>query len=218
MKLFRKIRDNFRDLRFAKARKHNQNYDVSLISNCCIAGVVYKDFKMKFLSPTINLYFGVEGDFYKYASNLELYCKCELIDATGDSPFPIGKLIGNSHDLDDILIHFMHFSSFAVAKAKWIERTARINYANIMLMIEAADEKEHHLVDKYLSLPYPKVIFTDLASRLEPQVVKLKCYEKKNHKKASILSFIGWSGKRNLDEFDTAAFLNSWGQTIRKKN
>jgi len=204
-------------MRFARARKRNDNKNVSLISNCCIAGVVYKDFGMRFLSPTINLFFGVEGDFYKYASHLDAYGKCELVDATGDSPYPVGKLIGSPAGLDDILIHFMHFPSFDVARGKWIERTSRINYANIMLMIEAADEKEHHVLDNYLSLPYHKVIFTDLADRSGPEIINLSCYAKGDRNKASILSYVGLCGKRNLDEFDTYRFLSSHGTIVRKR-
>lgn len=48
------------------------NREVSIISNNCIAGVIYHDCGLRFLSPTVNLWFSTE-DFFTYAANILEY-------------------------------------------------------------------------------------------------------------------------------------------------
>lgn len=49
-----------------------QKKRISIISNNCIAGYIYKYFGMKFLSPTINLQIA-PSDFIKFCSALSIY-------------------------------------------------------------------------------------------------------------------------------------------------
>lgn len=103
--------------RFRKAmfRKKLTNKNISIISNNCIAGVLYHDLKCQFKSPTINLFFPKPEDFIKYVQNMEFYNKNELIQIDSDQTYPVGKLF-------DIEIHFMHYSSFKEAKKCWNTR------------------------------------------------------------------------------------------------
>lgn len=58
----------YRSLRRLRLR----NRDFSLISNNCIAGIIYHDLGLPFRTPTINLFFE-NDDFFRFADNLEYY-------------------------------------------------------------------------------------------------------------------------------------------------
>ena len=55
-----------------KYRNKYINHDVSIISMNCTGGILYHDLGLKFLSPTINLFFRAE-DFIKFCENLDYY-------------------------------------------------------------------------------------------------------------------------------------------------
>ena len=52
-------------------RKKLKNQSITIISNNCLAGILYHDFQMKFNSPTINLVFETEKDYIEYLSDLD---------------------------------------------------------------------------------------------------------------------------------------------------
>ncbi|MBF7066806.1 DUF1919 domain-containing protein [Campylobacter volucris] len=78
---------------------------ISIFSNNCIAGFLYHDYRMEFLSPTINLQLS-PIHFIKFCSNLDYYLSLEIEeikidhkilslfkDLGGkDISFPVGKL------------------------------------------------------------------------------------------------------------------------------
>lgn len=76
------------------------NRSVSIISNNCIAGIIYHDCGLQFLSPTINLWFPHE-DFFRFSANLKAYstqngATLSEISETGIS-YPIGLLTPAKH-------------------------------------------------------------------------------------------------------------------------
>src|SRR5574344_971827 len=97
----------------AKALLKNENF--SIISANCVGGVFYHDMNMRFLSPTVNLFFYPE-DFIKYVNNLQAYNELTP-DISFDEKlgYPVGKL-------NDIKIYFMHYKSCEEALCKWEER------------------------------------------------------------------------------------------------
>lgn len=184
------------------------NTDVSILSNCCIGGTMYNDLGLRFLSPTINLFFGHHG-FIDFVNHIDEYKDAELIN-TGR--FDIGEngihgpiCLLNKHGLPTIEIHFLHYASFEEARDKWIERYNRINKDKIFLVIEAKDEHEHGIIDEYVSLNYPKIIFTDLKSEPSKNIMHMKLYDRKNNEK-SVTGFIDVFSHRGYDEFD---FVNN---------
>ena len=190
---------SMRKLRF-KGRKP-ENTDVSILCNCCIGGHMYHDMGIKFLSPTINLFFA-HHCFIDYMNHLKEYQDAELIDSgkfdegTNGKLSPIGIL--KKDGLPDIELHFLHYDSFGQASQKWKERSKRINYKKIFLVIEARDDHEHELIDEYAALPYPKVIFTNLPDDPEKSVMHMKVYDNGQ----TINQFVGCLGKRGFDQFD----------------
>ena len=111
---------------------------------------------------------------------------------------PIGMLV--CENLPTIEIHFLHYNSFEEAKTKWEERSKRINFNKVFLLIEAKDDHEHNLINEYLALPYKKIIFTNIPYDTTASVIKMPFYTK--HPKGNITSFVGVLGKKGYDDFD----------------
>lgn len=181
---------------FSERIKDIKNKDVTILCNCCIGGCLYHDAKLKFQSPTINLYFEHHG-FIDFVQNIDRYLGDGILLNTYEKEYadagPIGIL--RCKELPDIRIHFLHYSDFETAKKKWIERSKRINPNKIFLVIEAKDCHEHELINEYLKLPYPSVIFTDLNGDGD-KVLHMKHYDKKPNK--PITSFVGFNGKKAM--------------------
>ena len=177
-----------------------KNVDVTILCNCCIGGCFYHDAKVRFQSPTINLYFEHHG-FIDYIKNLKEYTSKGTLIYTGEmeecNKGPVGIL--RCDGFPDIRIHFLHYDSFENAKKKWIERSSRINFDKIFLVIEAKETHEHQLINEYLELPYPSIIFTDLNSDGN-KLLHMKFYDKNISK--PITSFVGISGRKGFDEYD----------------
>ena len=198
----RKITLFFRHRKFKN--KNLKNKDVTILSNCCIGGAMYNDLGLKFLSPTINLFFG-HHSYLDWVNHIDEYRDAELID-TGEFDVnenglhgPVCKLV--KEGLPEIEIHFLHYNSFDEAKEKWFSRYKRINKNKIFCVIEAMAAHEHELIDEYAALPFNKIIFTDLPSDEKKSVLHMKFYDKKLKDKA-ITGFISFFGKRGYDEYD----------------
>lgn len=183
------------------------NSDVTIFSNCCIGGAMYHDLGLRFLSPTINLFFGHHG-FIDWVLHYEEYRNAILFD-TGKYDINEDGLHGpicllKKKGLPDVEIHFLHYSSFEEAEKKWHERYERINPRKIFVVVEAKETHEHEIIDEYVALPYPKVIFTNLPTDTDKGIMHMKVYDSNNGK--GITSLVGFSGHKAYDEFD---FVNA---------
>ena len=113
-------------------REKNQNKNPTIISNNCIAGIIYHNLGLKFFSPTINLY--ISGwDYILFVENLEDYLKCELIEKKNSGKdFPVGILLGG--EIEDIEINFLHYKTFQQAEEAWNKRKQRVNFDNLFFI------------------------------------------------------------------------------------
>ena len=133
------------------ARKRLKGSDFSVISQNCIGGVFYSDMKLRFLSPTINLFFSTT-DFLKFVGNLEAYLAMDLRMKMGEA-YPLGYL-------GDVLIHFMHYESCEEARKKWNERKQRINWQRIVVFCTDMEGFSDFDLAQWNLIKYPKVLFT----------------------------------------------------------
>ena len=112
---------------------------ISIVSQMCFGGILYHRLGMKFLSPTVNLFFN-EGDFVKLTENFENYMSLEvryLKEGFNDflnREYPVGYL-------KDIEIHFNHDTDFMAAKDKWVKRRERINYEKLLFVSYTENEE-----------------------------------------------------------------------------
>lgn len=113
---------------------------VSILSNNCLAGVVYKELGLKSRTPTINTWCRGE-DYIKFLSNYEFYLEQEMKVYKGNlgAQFQEKGIINN-----DIIWHFNHSISAEDEVKKWNERVNRFNRNNIaVIMVIESDEQAY---------------------------------------------------------------------------
>lgn len=136
---------------------------VTFISQNCIGGVLYHDLGMQFLSPTINIFIPEPG-FVKMVLNLQHYMEQELVIRWGEE-YPIGTI-------DDVEIHFMHYSTCKEAKESWNKRKARINWDKIFVIGTDRDGFDDSVYEQWKQITYSKILFTAHSKYTEDAV----CY------------------------------------------
>lgn len=135
----------------------------TIISNNCFGGCISNDYHMEFCSPTINLQILPE-EYPKFCKNLTYYMKVELMECKAMSmrhekmcehmfgyvptEYPMGLL-------DDILVVFQHYKTFAEAKECWDKRKARVDFDNIGYFMHAKNETYADCVKEFLALNLP---------------------------------------------------------------
>ena len=193
-----------------KLKKRNKNTNVTIISNNCIAGVIYHNIGEQFCSPTINLYIKGE-DYLTFVKNLKYFSKCSMIDITEEENlgFPVGRLISNDSNIKSVNVYFQHYNNFLEAKNAWDKRFLRINYENIYFIWEFFE----NLYDIELlyefdnsSLNTISLIHNDIPNLKNS--FKFDCYDKTD-KPGKLLQFKNFSGKRYLDDWDYISWLNN---------
>ena len=192
-------------------RRNNHNLAPTIISNNCIGGVIYHNLGLKFLSPTVNLFFK-NDDYLTFCKNLQYYSSCNIVQVKDmDRDYPVGRIEPLDNNHKEITIFFQHYKSFDEAKRKWQERYQRVNWDNIFYIYEFYDTLyDNQLLYDFDSadLPGKKII---LLHREIPNVKNsfvLHCY-KEDLPIAKVFEYKGFSGKRYLDEFNYVDFLNT---------
>jgi uncharacterized protein (DUF1919 family) len=117
---------------FTKSKRIGLDRDISIIANDCLGGMISHDLGLKFLSPTINLYFETPEDYLEFLSDIRYYSSTTIKQVYRDGrQYPIGELRKGDKT---VTIHFMHYTSFNEAVAKWQERSKRIHYDNLVVI------------------------------------------------------------------------------------
>lgn len=201
------ISEKIRRIRFAKF-KNDPSFqdDITIICNNCTAGILYKTFDLQFLTPTINLSFGRNNDFYYFVSHLKEYTQdgrliqSNLIETHPDfKNAPIGIL--KCKGLPDVEIHFLHYKTFDEANRKWYQRISRINWGKIFVLIEANNPYEHTQIENYKKIAYPRMILTDLVLNSK-DIKHMHFYDKYGTDIHNpILKLTNILGKRGIDEY-----------------
>lgn len=136
---------------------------LSILSKNCFAGLLYHRFGLKFLSPTINMFTSDEG-FLKFLENPIENVKAELkFQETKFNPdlnidYPIFKIGETIWDMN-------HYDNVDFAFRKWYERAFRINWFNLMVVMQT-DNPE--VLARFDRLPFAKkVCFVPFESDLD---------------------------------------------------
>lgn len=122
--------DSYMDLRESR---------ISIISNNCWGGIVYRTLGLEVLSPFKNLFLE-DADYIKLLKNLKHYMECEpqfceySTDIHSQERYPVLSL-------DDIRIHCNHDKEPEAAIAKWNRRREKINWNNLFIEMYA-DKRE----------------------------------------------------------------------------
>ena len=192
-----------------KNRKKLKNTNFTILSNNCIAGFIYNDLNLQYLTPTANIYIS-PNDFVKFCKNIKKYIKLEMKEVKEKNvSCPIGQL-------DDIKIYFVHYKTFQEGKTKWDYRKKRINYTNLYCIMtdrntifcepHACDDEIIYEFDK---LPIKnKIVFTSKEYKLKSSHYLPKYKDKVVDVATNYINIIG---KYVIESngFDYVEFLNN---------
>nr|WP_039121524.1 DUF1919 domain-containing protein [Ligilactobacillus ruminis] len=202
MKISKYYRSFLRRRLNTENRKRLKNKNFTVICNNCVGGVIIHELGERFNSPTVNLFFKAE-DYLKFLENLDYYLKQTIVEVKSEKEYPVAKL-------DDIIIYFMHYSSFNEAKTTWEKRVARINKNNLYVIFVQQNDCTEQILEKFDSLPYKH----KLALTAKP-MTQIKCSycipgtAQGNGEVMDLCKYKGkLTGKRWIDEYDYVGFLN----------
>ena len=183
-----------------KQKKYLKNKNFSIISNNCIAGVIYNDLNLKFSSPTINLFIK-PTDFIKLCMNLKWYMTQEIIEIHEEK---INYPIGLCHD---IKIYFMHYKTFQEAYDAWKRRCKRINYDDIFIIMVQRDGFNRNDLRLFDKINYPKILFTNEDYK-KKNTFYIKGFENDKYLGNIITYDKNKLFKRYYEQYDIISFLN----------
>lgn len=119
------MKQQLRELRNKILRKRLNNRDFIIIANNCLAGCIYHDLKLRFDTPTVNLYI----PFPDYIFFLKKFKQLVYVEFTEipHKACPAG-LLGVVH------VYFLHYQSFEEGVGAWKRRVRRIQWNNIFVV------------------------------------------------------------------------------------
>lgn len=156
---------------------------ISIVSNNCWGGIIYRSLGMECLSPFKNL-FVEDEDYIKLLKDLEHYLKCPLQfayyheDTHSKERYPVMAL-------DDIMVHCNHDSEPESAIEKWNRRCRKFNFEHIFVEMYTENRA---IAEQFLELKRyrEKICFVPYESdredlmRLELQPGQTEFYEAVN--------------------------------------
>lgn len=152
----KKVMDGFR---FRRIRKKG----ISIISNNCAGGLLYKYFGCKFQSPTINLQMSPE-DYLRFCENLDYYCSLDISEESPLNVVELFRTLGGTNiefpvgRLGDLTLFFQHFDSFQQAVCKWNERKKRIDHDRLFFVFVDTNCTSE-MVRRFVDLPFQNKLF-----------------------------------------------------------
>ena len=137
---------------------------LSILSMNCFGVFCYHRFGFPFLTPTINMFAATEEDFLKFLEDPKKNVNAEpILQGMGhndnlDIDYPIFKI-------GDCVWHFNHYDDVEFAKEKWIERSKRINWKNILPVMYTENPE---ILKRFDRLPFSKkVCFINFETNLK---------------------------------------------------
>lgn len=192
-----------------KKRRQLKNSNISIISNDCTGGVIYHDLGLKFMSPTINMFF--YPHFYiEYLENLVYYNNAEVVEVfRNDVSYPVGEIVRGDSKID---LNFLHYDIYEKAKQKWIERSKRVDYNNILVIwhFPSLTGPPDDLYQRFKKLPYKnKILITgNEFKENEDFIYKLNIYGESYHHGKHLHYKSNFSKKKYYDDIPFVDIIN----------
>lgn len=164
-----------------KMKLKNKNF--TIISSNCWGSAIYEDFGMKYLTPTVGLFFYTPC-YLKFLKRLRYFLSLSLqfseksiyeeANISREKKwYPLGLL----HDVE---IHFLHYASEAEAKKKWNRRIKRMNLDNLFISFTDRDHCTEEHIHEFDAMPFEnKVCFTAKEYKNCKSIIWIKEYEGK---------------------------------------
>lgn len=161
----------FREIRHFFWRIRLKNPSVSIISNNCWGGFMYRYCKLPYNSPFAGCFL-FAPDYIRMLRSLKNYMSGEMhfISRAQSSyadhitkDYPIGVLTPNGTEkgTEPIEIHFLHYATPEAAVSAWQRRVQRIRYDNLLVKFCDRDLCTPELIAEFDRMEFPeKVCFT----------------------------------------------------------
>ncbi|MGN0495221.1 MAG: DUF1919 domain-containing protein [Lachnospiraceae bacterium] len=189
-----------------KKERYLNDKNITIISSDYTGGMLYHDFNMQFLSPTINMYMDAQ-DYLKFINNIKYYLDKPFIECPEDEKqegYPVALL-------GDIKLHLVHYHSVEEAQEKWNERKTRINFQRLYFIMNDRNFCSPNMVaqfDEFLSKKnYSGVCFTHIPYKNLQHTYYIKGSENKDF--VDIMTAYTGPFKRRLDQFDWVLAFNN---------
>lgn len=158
-----------------------KNKQFTIISNNCFASLVYQRYNLIYQTPTIGTFI-MPDDYIKLLKNLKYYLESPLVFISPNQSkyitvlenidkwghYPIARL-------DDIEIHFLHYTSSEEASLKWNKRLKRINWNRILVKFSQQNQCKELTLKEFETLNYKyKFCFVNQYLSDNPTFINLK--------------------------------------------
>lgn len=197
--MIKSLNDNELKIAYQNRKIINKNYlyelrdykitECSIISSNCIGGMIYHDLGLKFMSPTINLFFNCH-DFALFVNNLNYYLQLTPKEFSYEA-FPVLML-------GDIKLFCQHYKTYQEAIDAWERRKKRINFSDIYIIATDRDCKnieDLRLIDQ---VPYNKTIFVSNSNLNLENGIFISGYE---NQVGHLDRFVDESGYREYEQY-----------------
>lgn len=183
----------------------------SILSSDCVGGVMAHDLRLRFDSPTVNLFFDSNDGFVDYVGGLDYYRDAALLPGgegrrSDGSAYPIGRLAGDDAH-PEVVLHFLHYRSFDEAARKWRERSRRLRPDRLCVVMHVK-ELDGRLLARFAALPVARKVILGYRTSETEHPLFFKSPSLERFEPGRLLRFAGISGRRYLDDFDYVSFLN----------
>lgn len=177
----------------------------TIISSNCIGGFISHWLKLRFNSPTVNLFIQPH-DFLKMLKDFDYYFdpSTPIIEIQTDKPYPVGAF-----ERGEVRLWFMHYDSFEKAVEKWRDRCTRIDKEHVYIMMVERDGCTMNDILEFDELPYNnKIVFTHKKYENIRSSFYIQGFENDGYVGHLHTVMNNMTGKRYIDQFDYVGFLN----------
>lgn len=190
---------------------------ITILSDDCWGGFVYKRLGLPFTTPLINIYWD-RNQYAEFISNPLFYLNTELkMVREGnlhDGVYPIGSLGDKNRKVE---MQFVHNGSFREAKEQWDRRKQRINEQNLFIKMgfSICDKKDEWLTI-FKNLNYKKILFYNGDTDIK-QVIKTErfIWSNINANKVGTYDYNDYLRDYYIYELDLLKMLNGENNYIR---
>lgn len=192
-------------------RSRYDNGDITIISNNCLAGVIYNILGIQFCSPTINQWMKM-ADYLEFVKDLKYWMTCALVEDLEETKkweFPVGYLQSGIDINKRVYLYMNHYHSFEDGKAKWEERKKRIIWDKLYVIYDFNDKDcDINMLYEFDKLPIKNkiaIVHSEISNL--GNSYQMKCIGK-DDPITKEFEFDGLTGKRYFEEWDYISFLN----------
>ena len=155
-----------------------ENRDFSILANNCWGGIVSRDRRLPYNSPTCGTYF-FSKDYLRFLSDVHRYLETELEELPVRESRYAEELISLHGEevilgrMDDVEVVLLHYPTFAEAKEKWDRRKARIRWDNLLVKFSDQNGFEPEDFETFRSLEFTNKLFLTVNPEYQSEFTRL---------------------------------------------